>query len=225
MNPFAAAGIPLELGGVGLNAIGQRQGLNAMRDVWSNAGQQQAGYNSQINDLQNSFLNQLTPQTLTGADVANKSLGTSVTNIGNTLKAAKNVGNRKGGNVEGKAVAGQAMQGVQSNLMDQAKLQALMQGLQSGQFNTNMLGHQLNQDTGIVRSNARDAASLVPLFENAASQKGSAFRQLGTLGQMAGQGMLNYGMSQPGHPSSAPFGPQQNIPGQSLNYLSAYGQP
>lgn len=198
MNPFALAGIPLELGGTALNAYGQRQGLDAMRDVWSNAGQQQAGFNNQMQGNTNTFLNHLNPQELMGTNVANQSLSNSITGTNNTLKAAKNIAKRKGGNVEGKAVQAQAQQGIQAPLMDQAKLMAILQGIRSGQFNTNMLGHQMGLDNGIIRSNSRDAASLVPLYENAASQNGSAYRQLGTLGQMGGQGLLSYGMSQPG---------------------------
>lgn len=197
MSPYGAVGIPLELGGTALNVYGQRRGLDAMRDVWGNAGREQAGYNQQLQDATNTYLSGLTPQSMTGADTAGQNLATAIGALNSGTKAAKTIAKRKGGNVEGKAAAAQSRQGIRSPLIDQARIQAIIAGLRAGANNTDMLGRQFSLDRGIITRNARDAQSLVPLYENAASHTGSAYRQGGDLMRMFGQGAMSYGMSQP----------------------------
>lgn len=193
--PLIGAG--MALGGAGLNAYGQQQALDAMRGVWGDARAKQAGYDRQINDLQQQFLSQVNPNAIMGTDTRAQVGGQMDASARNVMAAAQKRAGRRRGNAEGKAVARQAQGGMLAELLRSGQLAAMLQGLQAGGQNVDMLGRQMGMDTNLIRGNAQQAASLVPMFENAAAMKGQWARQGGTLLGQLGQGAMMYGMSQP----------------------------
>lgn len=183
--------------GMGLDAYGQSQGLQAMNDVWNAASQKQREYDEAINRRTQEVLAQINPQSVLGSEQAAAMSNRIMGGNQNILRAAKAAGGRRKGNAEGKAVQAQANSGMQGRLLDQAQIAAIMQGLRSGGNDFDMLGRRLGLDTSIIRSDARDSASLVPLQERAAGMNGQMARQLGSLFNMGGQGLMTMGMSSP----------------------------
>ena len=195
MLPLIGAG--MAVGGAGLNAYGQQQALDAMRGVWGDARAKQAGYDNQINDIQQRFLSQVNPSSVMGSDTRAQVGGQMDASARNVMAAAQKQAGRRRGNAEGKAVAQQAQGGILAQLLRSGQLAAMLQGIQAGGQNIDMLGRQAGMDTNLIRGNAQQAASLVPMFENAAAMKGSWARQGGTLLGQLGQGAMSYGMSMP----------------------------
>jgi hypothetical protein len=195
---IAPIGAAMQLGGMAFDGYGQMQGLDAMRGVWEAARERQRAYDQAINQRTQDALAQINPQSVTGAEQSADMLGRIMGSNKNILRALKAAGGRRPGNAEGNAVAAQATSGMQGRLIDQAQLAAILHGLRSGGQNYDMLGRQLGLDTSIIRSDARDAASLVPLQERAAGMEGQWARQLGSLFNMGGQGAMMAGMAMPG---------------------------
>lgn len=185
------------VGGTALNAYGQNQALDAMRDVWGNARAQQAGYDQAIDQRQQQMLAQIDPNAITGAATRAKVGGQMDASARNATAAAQKQAGRRRGNAEGKAVAQQAQGGQLAQLLRSGKLAAMIQGLQSGGQNVDMLGRQMGLDTNVIRSDARQAASLVPMYENAAQMRGMWARQGGQLLTGLGQAGVMAGLSAP----------------------------
>lgn len=193
MGAAAPIGAGAMVAGTALNAYGQNQALDAMRDVWGNARAQQAGYDQAINQRQQQMLAQIDPNAITGAATKAKVGGQMDAAARNATAAVQKQAGRRRGNAEGKAVAQQAQGGQLAQLLRSGKLAAMIQGLQGGGQNLDMLGRQMGLDTNVIRGDARQAASVVPMYENAAAMQGAWARQggqllsgLGQFGVMAG---------------------------------------
>lgn len=221
MSGIAGVGAASYLAGTGLNAIGQRQALRAMQDVWSGATRAQTGYDNDLNASTQKMLATINPEGVLGVQRGQELAGQSDAVAQRAVAALKARGGRKAGGVEGKAAAAQAGGGSLAALLRSGRLQALIQGMQSGNQDLNANAGRFAVDSGIIRNDARSAAALVPMQERAAGMRGGEWRQLGGLFQNLGTAGMMYGMSQPGSGAGKPDIVEQGPSGGADAYATS----
>lgn len=185
-------------GGIG-NAYGQSQALQAMREVWKDGRRQQAGHQAALQARIRELIGALGLENQFGAEQTTamaKRLGAGTTNAAGAV--ARQAARRPGaGGAEGRAVASQARAGSLADALKGARIQAMLYGMQQGQAHTGQVGARFAQDASLIRSDARQDMSLMPLAEQAAGMQGSLARGVGSMFNTLGQGAMAYGMSQP----------------------------
>lgn len=211
----AAIGAGGYLAGMGLNAWGQDQAMDAMRELWAGNTAQQREYDLALNARQKQALAELSPQGFLGGEHAAQLGGQLDTSARNAAAAiAANAGRRRNaGGAEGRAVAKQRSGGTLATALRSGQLQALLAGLQQGGQRTARVAGDMGSDTRMIRDDARSWASLAPMQEQVAGMQGGWARQLGQLfqglgmtGIMAGLSSAGAGAAQGGSPTAAATG-------------------
>jgi hypothetical protein len=197
---IAAAGAAGYLGGMGLNAWGQNQAMDAMRELWAGNTAQQREYDMALDARQKQALAELSPQGFLGGEYTAQLGGQLDTSARNAAAAiAANAGRRRNaGGAEGRAVAKQRGSGTLAAALRSGKLQALLAGLQRGGQDTARVAGDMGSDTRMIRDDARSWASLAPMQEQVAGMQGGWARQLGQLFQGLGMTGIMAGLSAPG---------------------------
>ena len=197
---LAALGAGGYLAGMGLNAWGQNQALDAMRDVWAGNTAQQRQYDLALDQRQKEGLAALGgPAGFLGQN-ATAQLGGQLDAAARNAAAAiaYNAGRRPGrGGAEGAAVARQRTGGSLAAALRSGKLAALLAGLRQGGQNTAQVAGDMGIDTRMIRDDARTWASLAPMQEQVAGQEGAWARNLGQLFQGLGMTGIMAGLSAP----------------------------
>lgn len=204
---YGAAGVGL---GTGLNAIGQAQGLSAMRDAWHHQDAAQAGYDAQLRAKTAEFINSLNLGQALGTEQGQAQTAKMDANSQNTVAAVqKQAGRKKGGpsgGAETQARTQQALHATLANALQGNKLAGILAGLQQGGQQMDFLGRSFGQDSANIRGDAHKWAGLAPMQEQAAGMSGQWARQVGGLFSTLGNGAMMYGMSQPGAGAGAGTG-------------------
>lgn len=200
MSGLALAGAGGYLAGMGLNAYGQNQALDAMRDVWAGNTARQRESDLELDARQRQALAELSPQGFLGGEYAAQLGGQLDTSARNAAAAiAANAGRRPGrGGAEGRAVAAQRNGGTLAAALRSGRLAALLAGLQRGGQDTARIAGNMGVDTRMIRDDARSWASLAPMQEQVAGMQGQWARQLGQLFQGLGMTGIMAGLSAPG---------------------------
>lgn len=197
--PAGLAGVGI---GTGLNAFGQAQGLDAMRDVWRGQDQAQAGFNQQLAAKTNELIGGLDLNRILGGQAAQQRQSQLDAGSRNAASAAQKVAGRRTAGArsgaESNARAAQAVQTTLARALQDGRVQAILAGLQQGGQHTDMLGRRFGIDAGNIRRDAQAWAGLAPMQEQAAGMTGGWARQIGGLFNTLGQGAMMYGMMQPG---------------------------
>lgn len=182
------------------STYGQEQGVNALRRMWDDQRQQQAGYNDQIQTKTQALLHDLALNNQLGTPQAAALRGGLDAGAMNAAGAVQRQAARRParGGAEGAAARGQAQQATLAMALRDNRVQALLAGLMQGRQNSGLIGQQYGLDTGLIRNDAQQALSLLPLREQIAQSHGSTARQLGSMFDAGGQALMAYGMSRPG---------------------------
>lgn len=214
-SPVAGVGAGTSLAGIGLNAFGQAQGLDAATASLGRQQQQQAAYDAALRARTSQLVDQLGPGTVMPVADAGRTTSTMNTASRNAAQAVdrqrqRRTGGSRGG-AEAQAVARQASGGTLAQAVQGNQLAALMQALQQGGQRIDLLGRQYAGDAGRIRQDAQRWAALSPLQQQAAGYHGQWARQIGSLFNPLGQGLMVAGMSQsatsgPGDPGATAGG-------------------
>jgi hypothetical protein len=199
MAGYGAAGVGA---GTALNAVGQAQGLDAMRKAWRDQAQAQAGFDSQLSARTAELINGVGLDKATGSEkraAVGKQMEASTRNA--VAAQGKAAGRKRGGargGAEARAVSAQANQGGLMAALRDGRLASILAGMQSGGQNMDMLGRTYGMEAGNIRGDAsRYLNNVAPLQQQAAGMNGQALRGIGSLFNTLGQGAMMYGMSQP----------------------------
>ena len=200
-SPIAAGGLAATGVGTGINAYGQSQALDAMRDVWSGQDRAQAGYNAQLAARTEEMLKGINLDQVLGSDVGQKrtaALDTSAKNAVSAVQtqAGKRTKGSRGG-AESRARVAESNKATLARSLQGNRLAGILAGLSRGGQDMDMLGRSFALDARNIRNDSQRWANLAPMQEQAAGMKGGPARQIGSLFNTLGQGAMFYGMAQP----------------------------
>jgi hypothetical protein len=202
MGAYAApAGLATSAIGTGINAQGQHEALGAMKGVWKDARNYDAAANAQMQDATNRMIAGAQGQMAgmqPNAAALQAPLNASSINAANAVKTQ--AGRRTGGaraNTTSKAVAAGNNKAALASAIKRNQALAFLQAMGQSGMNMDMLGRSFGLEQQTIRGDARNAAKLAPMYERAASFRGSTAREMGNLFNTLGQGAMSYGMAQP----------------------------
>jgi hypothetical protein len=187
------------------NVYGQNQAVQALRAMWAKEGHRQDAFNAQAQSRTQQLLRDLALEHQLGTGQAPEMTGSLDQASINAANAVAAAGARRpnAGGAEGAAVAHQRTQRTLADALKDNRLQAMLAALMQAGRNTDLTSRQYGLDLGLIRGNAQQSASLIPLREQVAGRRGATARQLGSMFDAVGQGAMSYGMSRPG---SSPYG-------------------
>lgn len=194
----AAVGAGMQAGGQISSGYGQNQALRAMGDVWDDQQRHQADADAQLRARADRLLAGVGVEQLTN-QAGQTQMRTDLDAVArNTTKAASSNAKRRGKlNPEESARLSRAFSDERANSSSLADVLARLQAFRDGAQDIDMLGRQFAVDRGQITLNAREWAGLAPLQLQAAGQRGATARVAGQGMQAAGQGLMQYGMTQP----------------------------
>jgi hypothetical protein len=195
----ALLGAGMTVGGGIANTLGQQQAIDAIQKLWGKEQGRQKGYDAQAQARTQQLLHDLALENQLGTNQVPALTGTLDQASINAANAVAASGARRpnAGGAEGAAVARQRGQRTLADALKDNRFQAMIAALMQAGQKTNATSRQYGLDLGLIRDDARSSASLLGMGEQVASMRGQAARQIGSMFDAGGQGLMSYAMSQP----------------------------